>query len=196
MHGGLIEPIEEQGVVQAAASGDAITYLSNAATEAEPQGFSNSVQVLSARGAAGWSSVDAALPHEIATSKLIGVGQEYRLFSEDLSVAGAEPLGPLVLLSEAASEQTSYVRSDFKPGGGLCAGASCYRPLVTGCPPEGEPCPLAVAADADVPAGTEFGQEVNGKCPEAVCGPQLRGGTPDLSHVVVESEASLLSGSS
>ena len=41
--GALIEPISETGVVQAAADGSGITYLSNAATEAEPAGVDNLV---------------------------------------------------------------------------------------------------------------------------------------------------------
>ena len=52
-HGALLEPIRETGVVQAAAAGDALTYLADAPSEAEPPGNGNESQVaLHAR--CGW----------------------------------------------------------------------------------------------------------------------------------------------
>ena len=61
-YGALIRPIGEAGLIQAAASGNAISYLAIGPTE--PQALSNSapVQVLSNRGPAGWSSLDIAPP--------------------------------------------------------------------------------------------------------------------------------------
>ena len=63
--GALIGPIEPIGAVQAAASGDGITYLAVSPTEAGPAGYTNRVQVLSRRGVAGgrrviWRSRTAA----------------------------------------------------------------------------------------------------------------------------------------
>jgi DNA-binding beta-propeller fold protein YncE len=173
--GSLIEPLGEEGVVQAAADGGGISYLASTPTEAEPQGYSNSVQVLSSRGAAGWSSRDIAPPHDGATGKNIGHnGQEYRLFSEDLSSAVLQPFGPFTpSLSPEASEQTAFLRN-------LQAGT--YTPLVTA---------------ANVPPGTRFGSKGSG-CPvvssgaqDLICGPAFAGATPDLSHIVLKSEVPL-----
>jgi DNA-binding beta-propeller fold protein YncE len=178
--GSLIEPLGTEGVVQAAADGGGISYLASTPTEAEPQGYSNSVQVLSSRGAAGWSSRDIAPPHASATGKNIGhLGQEYRLFSPDLSAAVVQPFGPFTpSLSPEASEQTAFLRD---------LGTGTYTPLVTA---------------ANVPPGTRFGSEGSG-CPvvssgaqDLICGPAFVGATPDLSHVVLQSEVPLTAGAS
>ncbi len=71
-HGASIEPISESGVLQTAASGAAITYLANAPTEAQPPGYTNLVQVLSRRGAGGWSTRDIAVPHPAPTGSAVG----------------------------------------------------------------------------------------------------------------------------
>jgi WD40-like Beta Propeller Repeat len=182
-HGALILPIIEAGVVQASVAGDAMTYLTDAPTEAEPQGYTNNVQVLSTRGQEGWGSRDIEPPHPVATGFSIGQGYEYRFFSEDLSFSVVQPFGTFDRsLSEEASEQTTFLRTDFAHGhvSDPC-GSSCYRPLVTGAP-----------GYANVPEGTVFGEE--GQCPpNMVCGPEFRGGTPDLSHVVLTSHVALTS---
>jgi hypothetical protein len=165
--------------VQAAAAGSAITYAASAPTEANPQGNSNYAQVLSARGSTGWSSQDLATPHTVTT----GRGEaEYTLFSSDLSTATLLPDGAFEpVLSSAASEQTPYLRTNF-PGGdvGHPCGSSCYAPLVTGCPPVGHACEPSIAEHANVPPGTAFGFNLN-----------VRGATPDMSHVVIESQVAL-----
>lgn len=195
-HGALIEPIGEAWVIQAAAKGGAITYVTDAPTESDPAGYDNFQQVLSTRGAGGWSSQNIALPHNSVTELSVGPGNEYRFFSEDLSLAVAQPFGPFTscegsegesqpCLSPAASEQTAFLRD-------LVSGI--YTPLVTGCPGKGESCGPPVEEHADVPAGTVFGQtSTDGHpCPtEVVCGPEFRGGTSDLAHVVLESYAPL-----
>jgi DNA-binding beta-propeller fold protein YncE len=197
-HGALIEPIGEQGVVQAAPDGGAVTYLASTPTEANPEGFTNDVQVLSARGPSGWSSLDISAPDAGATGKSVGEGEEYRFFSEDLSAAVMAPFGPFTALSPAASEQTAYLRSDFPAGdvSGVCTKA-CFTPLVTGCPAAGETCAPAVSEHADVPPGTVFGDETAGKCAESgqvACGPKFRAATPDLSHIVLQSSVGLTEG--
>ena len=91
------------------------------------------------------------------------------MFSENLSLALVRPSGEFTpctnaegvkqpCMSEAASEQTPYLRTNFYNGNIAepCT-SSCYRPLVTGCPGEGKPCPPAVQEIADVPEGTPFG---------------------------------------
>jgi hypothetical protein len=195
--GAAFEPIGEVGLIQAAASGDAIAYLASAPTEAEPQGNPFEVQVLSGRSAAGWASRDIAAPHD-GPAEVTGLeGKEYRFFSTDLSRAVLSPTAAFApQTSAAASEQGPYLRTDFPASEptALCA-ESCYRPIVTGCPSleaqeEGDECPAAVAAAADVPPGTKFGDE--GKCPPVTfCGPQFLTATPDSSHLVVFSSAGL-----
>ncbi len=190
-HGGLILPIREEGLVQASATGGGIAYLTSAPPEAAPQGNSNIAQVLSTRGPQGWSSQDIASPHETATGLAVHAGQEYRAFSSDLSLGVLQPLGVFTAsLSEQASEQTSYLRSDYTPGGATtpCT-SSCYRPLVSGCPPAGEECSSLVEEDADVPDGTVFGDQLEGGL---IYGPVFVGGNSDLSDIVVSSQSSLV----
>lgn len=170
-HGATILPISESGLIQASEEGSAITYLTTAPTELEPQGYSNLVQILSTRGAAGWSSRDIATPHNAATGVSVGYGYEFRFFSPDLSLALVEPQGPFTSLSPEATERTIYLRHDS-----TCetTSASCYTPLVTA---------------TNVPPGTEFGgnqEYLQGDI-------RFVGGTPDLSHVLLESSVPLTS---
>ena len=162
------------GLIQAAAAGGAISYPASAPIEAEPEGIAGGVQVLSTRGPGGWSSRDLAVPHAGATGSSKRGGDEYRLFSQDLSLAALQPFGPFAPLSgEASSEQTAYLRENA---------SGLYTPLVT---------------SANVPAGTVFGGEIGGECAEAgqvACGPKFRGATPDLSHVVLSSPVALTAG--
>ncbi len=178
--GALIEPIAETGVVQAAAGGQAISYLANAPTEAQPQGYSNEVQVLSRRGHASWSSLDIAIPHTSPTGLANGPGPEYKFFDRELQLAAVQPFGEFVpQLSEEASEPTAYLH-DLTEG---CANR-CFRPLVT-----------AKAGVANVPEGTRFGEV--GSCPKSnhiACGPEFLGASEDLAHVELRSKAPLSSG--
>jgi DNA-binding beta-propeller fold protein YncE len=198
-HGALLEPITEQGVAQAAAGGAAIVYQASAPTEAEPQGNTNFVQVLSTRGPTGWGSLDLAAPHTEATGLSLGLGEEYRFFSADLSLGVLQPFGSFNQeLSPQASEQTAYLRSDYLNGNVdepcLPTTMRCYSPLVTGCPPAGEECSPVVEEHANVPPGTVFGidQETGKECPPRPrCGPQFLGATPDLGHVVLRSRVAL-----
>jgi hypothetical protein len=172
-HGAALRPIDEHDVIQAAAAGDAFTYVATAPTESGPQGNSNEAQILSSRTAAGWSSLDLAAPHRTATGFIISDGQEFRAFSPDLSSSILQPIGAFEpALSPEATEQTPFLRTDFPPGApaSLCA-VSCLRPLVTA---------------ANVAEGVRFGNE--GKCPPAEeCGPEFVGASPDLTSVVLTS---------
>ncbi len=181
--GALIEPIGGFGLVQASADGEAITYVTTSPTESESQGSAVRVQALSTRGRDGWGSQDIAIPHSVATGPSIGEGVEYRFSSEDLSLGVLQPFGSFdPSLSEEASEQTAYLRTNFQSGGSgepcLPATMHCYRPLVTG--KEGF---------ANVPESAAFGEE--GQCTplvgKLICGPVFLGATPDLSHVVLAS---------
>jgi DNA-binding beta-propeller fold protein YncE len=183
---GRIEPIAEGntgGVVQAAASGDGITYLANAPTEADPQGNANLIQILSSRGPASWSSRDLTIPHTSATGLAKGEGPEYKFFDPELDTAAVQPFGQFPPLSEEASEPTAYLE-DLGPG---CA-SHCFRPLVTAKP-----------GFANVPEGTVFGEEAQciptgSSGIPGVCGPRFRGATDDLSHVVLSSTVALAPG--
>jgi hypothetical protein len=202
----LVSPAQKHGanitsfskgerIIQSAASGNAITYLTTAPTEEEPEGFTNLMQVLSVRGAEGWKSQDIGIPHLEPTGQSVGEGPEYRWFSSTLCFAGVQPFAGFdPSLSAEASEQTSYVRGNCLHGEPPTpCFASCFRPLVVGCPPVGESCPLAVEEHANVPAGTNFGTK--SKCPESVffCGPAFEGATPDAHFVVLSSKVSLAS---
>jgi DNA-binding beta-propeller fold protein YncE len=198
-HGALLQPITEQGLTQAAASGNAIAYLASAPTEAEPQGNSNFVQVFSARGPTGWASRDIAAPHTEATGLSLGLGEEYSFFSSDLSLGVLQPVGSFnPELSPAASEQTAYLRRNY-PAGHVdepCSPLtmSCYSPLTTGCPPAGEACNGTVAEHANVPPGTVFGvdQLTGQECPpHPKCGPEFVGASADLAHAVLQSRVPL-----
>lgn len=177
--GALIGTIEATSVIQAAVSGDAITYYATAPTETGPQGNGLSTQVLSARGRAGWESRDLDAPSTQAVGVVPGAGYEYRFFSSDLSLGVFQSVGPFEpALSSEASELTPYLRSDFATGGGeraVCS-QSCYRPMLT---------------TQDVTSGNRFAAKCTAE--DVLCGPSFVGGTPDLSHVVLESEVGLTS---
>jgi len=189
-HGSLLLfPNEEGGIFQASAAGYAVTYLASGPTEAGTPGAGKDVQLLSRRDPEkGWVTNDIAPPHKEPAGPTLGEGEEYRFFSEDLSLAVVQPFGPTFdpLISPHASEQTAYLRTDFPPGEvtNACT-ESCYRPLVTGCPPPGAACPAQIAEQADVPAGTRFGEQpALGGC--EICGPQFVAATPDASHIVLK----------
>ena len=183
-HGASIESIGEVGVVQAAAGGEAVSYLANAPTEATAAGNDNAqVQVLSTRSGGGWSSVDIATPHERASGHDAGPGPEYKFFSPDLSLAIVEPNGGFVpSVSSEASEKSPYLRTDFPAGdpASFCT-SSCYRPLVSGKP-----------GFENVPSGTEFGEENNHCYVGIFCGPKFLGASPDASHIVLASAGASL----
>lgn len=184
-HGARIAPID-QSVVQASADGNAMTYVTDAPTEAEPKGYTNLLQVFSTDGPEGWSTRDIAIPHHEATSISIGLGQEYRSFSEDLSQAVVQPFGPFdPALSAEASEQTAFLAKTHATGelGQPCV-SSCYQPLVTAAP-----------GYSNVLSGTTFGIGGNGgKCSGGeviTCGPRFEAATQDLSHIVLQSVVGL-----
>lgn len=179
---GIAQGFEGQDdTVQAAANGDALAYLTSAPTEGQPPGYSLVESLLSVRGADGWRTQDISTPHAVPTG--LSDSAEYRLFSSNLEQGIVQPHGPFEpALSAEASGQTAYLRTNYASGdaGDLCTN-SCYRPLVTGKPPY-----------ANVPPGTEFdryGSETIYPCnPKWVCGPQFAGATPDLKHVVLDTE--------
>ena len=165
--------ISTGGSIQAAADGHAITYPASGPVEPAPEGFTGAVQVLSNRQGGRWSSAQIAVPHTSATGYSPGRGAEYRLSSQDLTEGILQPFGAFTALSPEADEQTAYLRQNT---------TGSYRPLVSA---------------ADVAPHTVFGGEHEGHCEEpsqVACGPKFRGGTPDLSHIVISSPAALTEG--
>jgi hypothetical protein len=185
-HGGQLEgDNQSESALQAAAGGGAVTYVAAGPTEPQPQGFQELMQVLSSRTPSGWVSRDIEVPHLEATAAGIE-GQEYRLFSSDLTLGALQPFGGFnPSLSAEASEQTAYLRSDLAAGNVPCSD-SCYRPLVTGKP-----------GFANVPEGTQFGP--TGECSLAepntmnsfYCGPEFVGASSDLTHIILSSSVAL-----
>jgi hypothetical protein len=176
---------KEGAVIEAAAGGGAITYMTAAPTEVNPTGYANYQQVFSARGASGWASRDISPAHETAAGIAVGYGEEYRFFSEDLSLGMDQPFGALTRsLSNEASEQTPFVHTDFVNGDATdpCVDA-CYRPVVSGAP-----------GHADVPSGAKFGDDTAcSGTTVVICGPVFVGATPDLGHVLLTSKVALTS---
>ncbi len=192
--------LKTETAMQASVDGDVIVDDASQPSDAEPQGYANEVQVLSTRGAGGWSSQTLGVPHAEAVGPNIGTGQENEFFSADLSRELVEPRGNFVALSHQASEATPYLRSDYLNGNvsehcesSYLSESSCFLPLVSGCPAAGE-CKPSVEDHADVPRGTEFGGELHGHCLQSRgCGPKFVDATPDLSHVILRSEVPLTS---
>jgi hypothetical protein len=174
--------VNNQGVMKGSEDGSAIAYLSNIPIEVEPQGYELATQIVSRRGAQGWSSRDVDTPHNSVTG--VTNRPEYLSFTGDLSAGLVEPImnGRVnTLLSSEASETTPYVRRES-----LCdapaTAAECYLPLLTG--KEGF---------ADVPPGTEFGRKtsegaLSGSGKNIV---QFGAASPDLRHIILSSEVAL-----
>ena len=95
-YGGSIQSISEQGgVIQASEGGGAITYVSINPPVGDPLGNRalQESQVLSTRGAGGWSSEDIATPNNAVGLLTLSELAEYRFFSPDLSLGLVEPNG-------------------------------------------------------------------------------------------------------
>lgn len=127
---------------QAASDGSGIIYLTQGPQVGEdPGGRSIASYVLSRRGSGGWKSEDITLPRralregEQGSSLIADIGGGvYYLFSQDLSLAVAEPtVNATPLLSSEATERTLYLRNDTD---------GSFLPLVTA---------------TNVPPGTKFG---------------------------------------
>jgi hypothetical protein len=175
----------DTGAIRAAASGDAIADIASVPIETRPEGNANeALSVLSARGATGWSSREIAAPH-LTTGLPVKIedNEEYTFFSEDLSGAVLESGSPAFeKLSTQASEPTPYLRTIFAGAGASekpCT-SNCYAPLVS--PSDDTANPLE-----------PFGElKAGGLCQTAGrCGPAVRGGTPDLSQLVLSSPVPL-----
>lgn len=193
--GSGIEPFEKEGsLIQASEDGSAITYVASGPVVGEPEGNRalEPTQVLSSRGAGAWLSQDVVTPHKKGEGFEPGEPSEYRFFSSDLSLGLVQP--PYLQepfeqppLSAEASEKTLYVRDNPPIAPGASEGqlyeeaeqgreflSPGYLPLVTAANDTGESKPGE---------RTKFGGRL-----------EFAGATPDLSHVVLASGVSLLSG--
>jgi hypothetical protein len=179
-HGADLRAGNIQAVTEASLAGNAFTGIAGSPTEAGAPGYDGVEQVLYTRGAGGWSAQGISLPNHTPAPPHLGKGQEYRFFSEDLSLAVADSFGAYTSLKPDVfppdSERTPYVRHDL-----TCqtTPSTCFQPLVTGAP-----------GYADVPEDTSFGG-TSGQEEGLV---QFAGGTPDLEHVVVYSGVGLKPG--
>ncbi len=174
----------EGGLVQAAEDGNGLTYIAKAPIEANPPGNRSLSyqQLLATHTPGGWSTEDISTPNESVAG--VDVLSEYSFFSPDLSRALVEPEGDTPL-SSATSEWSPYVR---QPNGE-------YLPLISGCPPVGEPCAPGVAEHADVPPGTKFGpQGAYGGGQSSTGGVKFVSATADFSRVLLTSTQSLVAG--
>jgi hypothetical protein len=178
----LVTPPDKQGAgivtiggdeygddIQAAESGNGITYEATAPIVADPAGSRSleSTQAISLRSAAGvWSTQDIATPHnEGAPALPIGETSEYRLFSDDLSLGFVQPVGDTPLGSlPAGSEKTVYLREADGE----------YEALVT---------------SGNVQPGCKFGG-----LSETYGGVKFVDATPDMSHVLVNGPGCLYPG--
>ncbi len=161
--GAPIEPLtREGGVILAGENGDAITYVTQGAIAEEAPGNRTPElqQVLATRGSKGWNSQDIVTPSTKAQGVTAGQTPEYQYFSSDLSLALVQPFGTTAKaeppLAPEVTQRTMYIRDDT---------TGTYLPLVT---------------EANVPPGTEFGQQIH-----------FVAATPDLSHVVLASTVAL-----
>jgi hypothetical protein len=160
-HGARIYALKSSAPTQASTEGSRIAYQTDLPTELEPAGYGSHMQVMSARGAQGWSTRDISPQHASTAS----IPSEYTIFADDLSLGLLGLPSRETLLSSEASEQTPYIRHES-----LCdtvaSASECYQPLVTD--KEGF---------ADVPPGTTWGKRYI----------PVAGATPDLRHVVLYS---------
>jgi hypothetical protein len=183
-HGAVFSPIYNEGaVIQAAADGGGIAYVSFSATESQPEAepAPEWAQILSTRLAPGvWSTRDISTPREESLGLNPGNLSEYRVFSQDLSNAVVEPLDAKPL-SPYATERTAYLRKD--PECETSTG-ECYTPLLT-----------SASGHADVASGTHFDTANGGRNGELEALPvQFAGVSPDARSVVVTSKVPLLGG--
>lgn len=182
----ILPDVVAEHALQASASGDALAYVATVPLEAKPVGFTGAHNVLSTRGARGWSSRDLEIPHTEPTGTSgFALGDEFQLFSSDLSRTVLQPWGGfLPSISPEASEQTPYLAVNFAPGAASAGcGESCYHPLVTGKP-----------GYANVPEEIHF--STTGECTEPTghpfrCGPRFEGASTDFAHVVMASNSGL-----
>jgi DNA-binding beta-propeller fold protein YncE len=196
-------PTLEGASIEASANGDAITYVADGPMPAEgtPEGSRSPeyTQILSTRALVGgqpeWATRDINTPNATGAGTDAGAPPEYELFSNSLALALVEPFPgaagslaspplspPVGDETEAKREQenTPYVRDD-EPLHPEASEEKDYEQAQK----HGESMDnagfIALVTKLDEP-GPEFGHEPQG------IGIVVAGATPDLSHVVLNSE--------
>ena len=162
--------ITNAGPVQAAQDGSGIAFQTRGSIVEDPEGNRalEFAAVLARRSGSGWSTNDLVPRHSEAGG--LGFGPEFKLFSHDLGRAVLEPRDDTPLSPES-SERAPNLRINTIP--------PSYRPLVT-----------SKEGFANVPPGTVFGGEANG----AQNPVSVSGADGSLSHIVISSEAPLVTG--
>jgi len=161
-----IDGISGGGVVQAAESGEAITYVTTKPPVPDAPANAAGSQIVSTREPEAWVSRDVTPPVTAPTGPSVGEGSLYKAFSADLSrglivYAGTE--GVLELSSEApAGYQNVWLLHELGTPG------APFTPVMTHAPFEASP-----------------------RRPGRIV---LEEATPDLSHVVVATYAALTPG--
>ncbi len=166
-HGATIEPISREGaLIQASADGDSIAWAASAPVASEPQGNRRPepVQVISTRTNEGWSSQDIATPHDKGEGYKTGQATEYRFFSSDLSLALVQPQIPAEPFENPPLAPEASEKTMYRRSDA----SGEYQPLVTA---------------ANDTTGRPFGGKL-----------EFAGATPDLQHVVFDSEVPLVPG--
>jgi DNA-binding beta-propeller fold protein YncE len=177
--GSVILPLEEEGgLIEAAADGGSLAYVTEGAGASKPEGergpeptewIASRKKVGSSGENTEWSSQDIATRNEAPSQGFDAGGPwEYQFFSSDLSSAFVDPYYPQsnVLLG-GATERTPYIRenSTCMPG----EESSCFMPILT---PEDD------TAEPEV-SFAEMKAE------------HFETATPDLKHVVLDSTVPL-----
>jgi hypothetical protein len=163
------EGIEGGGtIVQAAASGDAITYVSENPITEEPEGNGapEPSQELSRRGADGtWSTRTLDVKNEETHGLPAGEGFTYWLFNPELTLAVLMDYGHTPLAPDATDESAPYLRDEAACNDGS---SSCFTPFLTR-------------------ENTKPGAKWDART-------RLAGATEDLKYTVISSEAPLTEG--
>jgi hypothetical protein len=127
----LADSRNEGGLVQASASGDAIAYLAQSPIEVEPGGNAapETSQILATRTAGGtWSNKTMTTRNEESHRLPAGNGNEYKMFTADLSSAIIQPYGTTPLSPDATDERAPYLRDEAACAAGS---TSCFTPFLT-----------------------------------------------------------------
>jgi WD40-like Beta Propeller Repeat len=125
------EGIGGDTIVQAAASGNAITYVSANPIEEDPEGNGapEPSQELSRRGVDGtWSTRTLNLKNEEPHPLPVGTGLTYKLFNTELTEAALVDYGQTPLAPDATDERAPYLRDEAACNEGS---SSCFTPFLT-----------------------------------------------------------------
>jgi hypothetical protein len=153
------------GVIQAEEEGNSIAFASQGAFE-NPAGAPVMVQYLATRGASNWSTVNITPPMRAETSPAVGNGGPYKAFSSNLSKS---------LFLNTAPHYTPNINpplSEEEPAG--------YQDYFLRDNHTGVFLPVITKASPPSESASEFEME-------------FQGASPDLSHVVISTQAALTS---